>query len=93
MPPNPTSGGSAWRWVVALVARALWLATLVSAVAGLANYLVIRFTSTDASVFQVDAVATDAMAMPVVLYVLAAAWDRLTGRRPPPPDRVVQSRQ
>ena len=80
------SAASAWRWVVAAIGRVLWLATLLSAVAGLVNYLVIRFTTTDASVFQVDAAATDAMVMPVVLYVLAAAWDRLTGCRPPTTD-------
>ncbi len=64
-----------------VIGRLLWIGVLVGAIIGLFNFVTTRMTASEISAPQLAALAAESLAIAVLPYVLARAWDEVC--RPP----------
>ena len=64
-----------------VIGRLLWAGVLLGAALAIFNFLTTRMTASDISAPQLAALASESLAIAVLPYVLARAWDEVC--RPP----------
>lgn len=64
-----------------IIGRLLWIGVFIGAVFGLFNFVTTRVTVSEISAPQLAALASESLAIAVLPYVLARAWDAVC--RPP----------
>ena len=63
------------------IGRILWVVVLIGAALGAFNFVTTRMTATEINAPQLAALASESLALAVLPYVLARAWDEVC--RPP----------
>lgn len=64
-----------------VIGRLLWIGVFIGAALGLFNFVTTRMTASEISAPQLAALASESLAIAVLPYVLARAWDEVC--RPP----------